>query len=181
MRCGIAQRMMEPSSPCRVVDSAVPAGEPGGGSHVRNGARPRVPLVCVHCEAGLCLPQAAGAVDRTGVLIMPQAVQSYIDWAWEYFRVGFHDVNAILGLLIAIVAAYFLSRYSRIFIVALGAVVFYVIAQVMLPVLANNAPFKLPPIVEGDYWQKLVAIYAGFLIVITVFYVVKRMVLKGGH
>ena len=107
--------------------------------------------------------------------------QPYIDWVWGYFREGFHDVNAILGLLIAIGAAYVLSKYSRIFVVALGAVVFYMIAQVMLPVLANNAAFRLPPLVEGAYWQKMVAIYAGFLIIITVFYIVKRTMLKGGH
>jgi hypothetical protein len=112
---------------------------------------------------------------------MLETVQSYVDWIWEYFRTGFHDVNAILGLLIAIGAAYFLSKYSRIFIVALGAVVFYVIAQVMIPVIANNAAFRLPPIVEGEYWQRLVALYAGFIIVITVFYIVKRTMLKGGH
>ena len=112
---------------------------------------------------------------------MWQTVQSYIDWIWEYFRVGFHDVNAILGLLIAIGAAYFLSKYSRIFVVALSAVIFYVIAQVMIPVVANNAAFQLPPIVEQSYWQKLVAIYAGFLIIITIFYLVKKTVLKSGH
>ena len=112
---------------------------------------------------------------------MWQTVQAYIDWIWEYFRVGFHDVNAILGLLIAIGAAYSLSKYSRIFVIALGALIFYVIAQVMIPVIANNATFQLPPIVEQAYWQKLIAIYAGFLIIITVFYVVKKTVLKSGH
>lgn len=112
---------------------------------------------------------------------MWQTIQPYIDWIWEYFRTGFHDVNAILGLLIAIGAAYFLSKYNRIFVIALGAVVFYVIAQVMIPVIANNAAFQLPPIVEKDYWQKLIALYAGFLLVITVFYIVKRTMLKGGH
>lgn len=112
---------------------------------------------------------------------MLETVQPWIDWIWEYFRVGFHDVNAILGLLIAIGAAYFLSRYNRIFVIALGAVIFYVIASVMIPVIANNAAFRLPPIVEGEYWQKLVALYAGFLLVITVFYIVKRTVLKSGH
>jgi hypothetical protein len=110
-----------------------------------------------------------------------EIVQSYIDWIWEYFRVGFHDVNAILGLLIAIVAAYFLSKYNRIFVVALGALIFYVIAQVMIPVIANNAQFRLPPLVESEYWQRLIAVYAGFLIIISVFYLVKKTVLKSGH
>ena len=111
---------------------------------------------------------------------MPE-VQPYIDWIWEYFRTGFNDVNAVLGLLIAIGAAYLLGRYSRILVVALGAVVFYVVAQVMIPVIANNAAFRLPPLVEGAYWQQLVALYAGFILVITVFYIVKRTLLRGAH
>jgi hypothetical protein len=109
-----------------------------------------------------------------------QTLQSWFDWIWEYFRTGFHDLNAILGLLIAMVAAYFLSKYNRIFVVALGALVVYVVAQVMLPVLDHNAPFQLPPLVERAYWQGLIAIYAGFLIIITVFYIVKRTLLRGG-
>ncbi len=110
-----------------------------------------------------------------------EIVQSYAEWIWQYFRVGFHDVNAILGLLIAIAAAYSLSKYNRIFVIALGALVFYVIAQVMIPVVANNAAFRLPPIVEPAYWQRLISLYAGFLIIITVFYIVKKTVLKSGH
>lgn len=108
-------------------------------------------------------------------------LQSYLDWIWEFFRTGFYDVNAVLGLLIALVAAYFLSKWSRVFVIAVGAVLAYVVAQVMIPVIANNATFKLPPLVESEYWRGLVALYAGFLIVITVFYVVKRTLLKSGH
>jgi hypothetical protein len=107
-------------------------------------------------------------------------VQSWIDWIWAYFQAGFHDVNQILGLLIAIGAAYFLSKYSRIFVIALGALVFYVIAEVMIPVVANNAPFQLPNMVAEGYWQRVIALYAGFLLIITVFYVIKKMVLRGG-
>lgn len=134
-------------------------------------------------RVGRAAPDAAatGARPQQGTLVMMQTVQSYIDWIWEFFRVGFHDVNAILGLLIAIGAAYFLSKYNRIFVVALGALIFYVVAQVMIPVIANNGAFRLPPIVEGDYWRHLVAIYAGFLIIISVFYLVKKTVLKSGH
>ena len=108
-------------------------------------------------------------------------VQSWIDWIWQYFQTGFHDVNQILGLLIAIVAAYFLSKYSRIFVIALGALVFYIIAEVMIPVVANHAEFKLPNMVEEGYWQRMIAIYAGFILIITVFYVAKRFLLRSGH
>jgi len=111
---------------------------------------------------------------------MMATVQSWLDTIWEYFRTGFHDVNQLLGLLIAIGAAYFLSRYSRIFVVALGALVFYVVAEVILPVVVNHAEFRLPNMVDQGYWQRVLAVYAGFLIIISVFYVFKRMILRGG-
>jgi hypothetical protein len=107
-------------------------------------------------------------------------VQSWLDYIWSFFQNGFHDVNQLLGLLIAIGAAYFLSKYSRIFVIALGALVFYIVAEVILPVVVNHAEFKLPNMVDNGYWQRVVAIYAGFLIVITVFYLVKRFMLRGG-
>jgi|KBSSwiStaDraftv2_1062776.scaffolds.fasta_scaffold289803_2 hypothetical protein len=112
---------------------------------------------------------------------MMATVQAWLDYIWEFFRSGFHDVNQILGLLIAIVAAYFLSKYSRIFVIALGALVFYIVAEVMIPVVANHAEFKLPNMVDEGYWQRMVAIYAGFLLIITVFYVAKKFIFRGGH
>jgi hypothetical protein len=113
-------------------------------------------------------------------MTLMQTLQSWFDWMWEYFRTGFHDVNAILGLLIAMVAAYFLSKYNRIFVAAFGALLAYVVAKVMLPVLDHNATFQLPPLVEREYWQGLIAVYAGFLIIISVFYLVKRRLFSGG-
>lgn len=97
-----------------------------------------------------------------------------------YMQTGFAHINALQGLLIAIGAAYFLYNWSNVFAVAVAAVVVHVMVDVMLPVLANNAPFKLPPLVDGDYWRFLLTLYVGYIIVITVFYIVKRVVFSGG-
>jgi hypothetical protein len=109
-----------------------------------------------------------------------ELVMPYVTMVWDYFRAGFYEVNAVLGLLIAAIAAYSMGAYKRLFVVALGAVIVHLIAEVMLPVLANGAAFRLPPVVEAGYWQKLAALYAGFLIVISLFYAVKRTFLSGG-
>lgn len=98
----------------------------------------------------------------------------------EYMQTGFYKVNAIQGLLIAIVAAYFLPKWNRLFIVALGAVLAHAILDVMIPVVGRNAAFRLPPLVDIEYWRYLLALYIGFLIVIPVFYLVKTLVLKSG-
>jgi hypothetical protein len=110
-----------------------------------------------------------------------EIVQSWLDYFWELLRVGFHDINAqILGLLVAMLAAYFLSKWQRVFIVAIGAVVAFLVAQVMIGVIAQNQKFQLPSWLVDDP-QRLLGIYAGFILVITIFYVVKKMMLKSGH
>ncbi len=98
-----------------------------------------------------------------------------------YAQTGFHEINALQGLLIAIVAAIFLHRWSNVFAVAVGATVVHLVFDVMLPVLANSAPFRLPELVNADYWRYALTLYVGYLIVITVFYIIKRVVLRGGH
>lgn len=97
-----------------------------------------------------------------------------------YAETGFYRINAVQGLLIAIGAAYFLHRWTAVFAMAVGAVLVHVILDVMIPVLANNAAFQLPPLVEGDYWRYLLTLYVGYVLVISVFYVIKRMLLQGG-
>lgn len=110
-----------------------------------------------------------------------ELIQQFIAAVNDYMQTGFYKVNAVQGLLIAIVAAYFLPAWGRLFIYALGAVLAHVALDVMIPVLGRNAPFKLPPLVDIEYWRYLLALYIGFLIIIPVFFLVKTLVLRGGH
>lgn len=98
-----------------------------------------------------------------------------------YLQTGFAHVNVLQGLLIAIVAAFLMFRWSSVFVVAVGATVMHVVFDVMLPVLANGAAFTLPPLVDGDYWRYLLTLYVGYLVVISIFYVVKRVLLNAQH
>lgn len=100
---------------------------------------------------------------------------------WAYLQVGFAQVNVVQGLLIAIVAAFMMYRWSNVFVVAIGAVVFHILLDALMPVLNNAGPFRLPPLVEGDYWRYLLALYLGYVLAITVFYVVKRVFVSAQH
>jgi hypothetical protein len=51
----------------------------------------------------------------------------------------------------------------------------------MIPVLGRNAAFRLPPLVDVEYWRYLLALYIGFLIIIPVFYLVKIFLFRGGR
>jgi len=109
----------------------------------------------------------------------------YLHVVIDFFRDGFHEgfarVNAVLGIIIALVAAYMMPAWKRLWAIALGATLIHLIAEVMLPVLANHESFRLPPdLMELSYWRTALAIYLGYLIVIAIFFFIKRQVLPGG-
>jgi hypothetical protein len=108
--------------------------------------------------------------------------QHYLYEIKDFFRQGFHEgfahVSAMLGLIIALFAAYLLDSWRRIWAMALGATVIHLIAEVMLPVIVNRSRSELPPkLIELSYWRSAAALYLGYLIVIAVFFFIKRKVM----
>jgi hypothetical protein len=104
-----------------------------------------------------------------------------MDTFWNYLSTGFAQVNVVQGLIIALVAAYLMYRWGSVFVVAVGAVVVHELVNALLPVLNSSGPFQLPPVVESTYWQYLLALYLGYVVAITVFYVIKRVLLNAQH
>lgn len=103
----------------------------------------------------------------------------YAHWILDFFRQGFAQVNAVLGLLIAIYFAYRMPEWKRLWAISLGAVLTHVIASVLIPVIDHGASFRLPPLLEQGFLQNVVALYLGYLIVIAAFFFVKTNVLAG--
>lgn len=91
---------------------------------------------------------------------------------------GFANVNGALGIIIAMVAAYMLHSWKRLWALALGATVIHLVAEVMIPVLANQGRFALPPdLLHKSYWTTAAALYLGYFLVIAVFFFLKKNVL----
>lgn len=91
---------------------------------------------------------------------------------------GFAHVNAALGLLVALFAAWQLAQWGRLWAVALGATIFHLAAEVMLPVVAHDKPFHLPPdLLTVHYWKTALALYLGYLLVIGIFFGIKQALL----
>jgi hypothetical protein len=115
-----------------------------------------------------------------------EQVSPYLHDVIAFFREGFRDgfahVNGALGLIIAVYAAYQLSTWKRLWAAALGATILHLVAVIMLPVLANQGTFRLPPdLLELSYWKTAAALYLGYLIAVAVFFAVKTKLLpKGG-
>lgn len=107
-----------------------------------------------------------------------------LDFFREGFQEGFAQVNAVLGLIIAVISAFILTRWSRLFAVALGATIVHLIARVLIPVVADKAAFALPSnLMDLSYWRSALALYLGYLVVIAVFFFIRRVVFgrRGGH
>jgi hypothetical protein len=93
-------------------------------------------------------------------------------------RDGFAHINAALGLLIAAFFAYSMSEMKRIWVTALGATFVHLVALVLLPVLANNSSFRLPPdLISTGYAKMALALYFGYLVVIALFFFLKKQFL----
>jgi hypothetical protein len=112
-----------------------------------------------------------------------EQVQEIFQTIWSYFQFGFYQVNTVKGLLIAAIVAYMMGNWRQLVPSTLLAVLVHVILSVMIPVLASGSAFKLPPLVELSYWNGMLSLFAGYLIVVSVFFIVKTVVLRrsGGH
>jgi hypothetical protein len=97
-----------------------------------------------------------------------------LDQVVSFFREGFYSVNAVEGLIIALVAAFLLTGWTRLWAVALGATVVNVIADVLIPVIANHADMVLPPLVEVGFWRHVLVLFLGYLVIIALFYYLRR-------
>jgi hypothetical protein len=113
-------------------------------------------------------------------------VSTYLHDILDFFRDGFRDgfahVNGALGLIIAVFAAYQLSDWKRLWAAALGATVLHLVAVIMIPVLANERSFQLPPdLLTVGYWKTAAALFLGYVVVVAVFFFIKtRLLPKSG-
>jgi hypothetical protein len=96
----------------------------------------------------------------------------------DFFREGFNHVNAVEGLVIALVSALLVPAWHRLWVVALGATIVNLIVDTLIPVVAYHAAFRLPPLMALSYWRYAAVLFVGYLIVIGVFFFIKRLFLR---
>ena len=98
----------------------------------------------------------------------------FVNTVIGFFQAGFHGVNVAQGLIIAAIAAYMMDDWRRVLVVSVAAVFAHFAVDTMLPVFRGGA-FRLPPLVEIDFWKNFLRLWAGYLIVINVFFAVKHV------
>lgn len=105
----------------------------------------------------------------------------FVNEVLAFFREGFHHVNAVQGLIIAFVAAMIMPSWRRLVPLALGATIVHVVADIVIPMIARHAAFHLPDVVSLGFWRFAGTLFLGYIIVIAVFYLLKRIVVGGRH
>lgn len=108
-----------------------------------------------------------------------ETVTPYLNEVFTFVREGFNSVNAVLGLIIALVAAFIMPSWGRLWAVALGATVVNVIADILLPVVSGGAALKLPPVIELSFWRHVLVLFVGYILVVALLYFLRRTLLKG--
>ena len=102
----------------------------------------------------------------------------YFNEALAFFREGFLHVNATLGLIIALFAAFRLSNWRGLWEIALAATLVHIVAVVLIPFVDHNAPIRLPFIVDLAFWRDTAAIYLGYAIIIAAFFFIRTRLLR---
>ncbi|MEQ8405820.1 MAG: hypothetical protein RKE49_12040 [Oceanicaulis sp.] len=95
-----------------------------------------------------------------------------------FFQYGFDRVNAVQGLIIALVAALIMPGWRRIPVFTVGATVIHVLVDTLAPVITSGAPLLLPDVLESPFWRYVASLLAGYLVVLAVFMLARRLVLK---
>lgn len=101
-----------------------------------------------------------------------------IEQVLSFAREGFAEVNAVLGLLVAIVAALSMTKWARLPFIAAGAVIAHIVLESLAPVIAESGGFRLPPLLEPHFWRYAALLLVGYLIVVAILFAVKRVVVR---
>jgi hypothetical protein len=96
----------------------------------------------------------------------------------DFFRTGFNQVNAVQGLIIALIAAVLLPSLARLPMFVVGAALVHIIVDTLLPVLSGGAAIQLPQVLELSFWRYAATLLAGYLIVILILGLIKRLLLR---
>lgn len=105
-------------------------------------------------------------------------VYHFLDQILFLFRSGFNQVNAYLGLIIALIAAFQLSAWKKLWEIALAATAFHIVALMLAPAIDHGAAIRLPALLDGSFWRNLLAIYVGYVILIALFFFLRTRLLK---
>lgn len=106
-----------------------------------------------------------------------ESVGSYVNPVLNYLQHGFNEVNAIQGLAIALIIVILMKSWKQWLSLSFSAAVLHAVLDAIVPIVKNPNAAHMPPIMTPSYWQYLAALFVGYLIIIAVFFSVKKALL----
>jgi len=106
-----------------------------------------------------------------------QQLTEYLNQASALATQGFDTVNSVQGIVIAVIAAGLMRRYSQIIGWTLGATVVHEAVNIVRHVLAHD-PSPLPNFADVNYWKLVGIRFVGYLVAISIIYLIRRLVLR---
>ncbi|MCP5432406.1 MAG: hypothetical protein H6923_03945 [Alphaproteobacteria bacterium] len=108
-----------------------------------------------------------------------ETLNEVFQYVVELLQRGFREVNAVQGIVIAIIAAIVMKSWTKLVPIAFGATLAHALADMLIPVIAGQRAFQLPPIVDASYWTYVLTVFVGYLVVILVLFILKSALVKG--
>ncbi|MDX2234741.1 MAG: hypothetical protein NW200_09605 [Hyphomonadaceae bacterium] len=107
-------------------------------------------------------------------------LQSYLSAALDFLQQGYNQVNGPQGLIIALLAVVVMQSWGQLLAITLASTVAYAVVEAVRPIVLEGGALKLPPVTEPSYWVFVAALYVGLLVIIAMFFAVKRVFFMGG-
>jgi len=101
----------------------------------------------------------------------------YVDHAIATLRDGFGEVNHPQGLIIALIAALLMPSWRQLLPMALLATIVHLAVKDLPGILRGGG---LPNFMVPEFWTTAGVLFLGYLIIISVFFLLKSMVFRGG-
>jgi hypothetical protein len=110
-----------------------------------------------------------------------ETVQTYLGEALAFLTQGYNQVNGPQGLIIALLAVAIMRSWGQLLALTLGATVAYAVVEAVRPIIFEGGALKLPPVTDPAYWVTLAALYVGLMVIIAMFFAVKKVLfMRGG-
>ena len=108
-------------------------------------------------------------------------IQSYFHTALDFLNNRYEHVNGPQGLVIALFAVVLMQTWGQWLAITLGATICYAIVDAVRPIIVGSGALKLPPVTDPAYWGVLAAVYVGLMVIIAMFFAVKKVLfMRGG-
>tara|TARA_R110002110_G_scaffold46353_6_gene140173 strand:+ start:1244 stop:1561 length:318 start_codon:yes stop_codon:yes gene_type:complete len=90
---------------------------------------------------------------------------------------GFDTIYSVQGVVIAVIAAALMRRYSHIIGVAIGATIIHEIVTIARGVIAGGA-VQLPDVTNIEVLKLLAMRFVGYFVAISIVYLVRRILMR---